>query len=75
MQNAVNMKTVTLPKVKKYCVTICLIDGYYDREYNEPRIKQVDFTVLADDEKSAIEIAKRQDKSHLSVWESYANEI
>lgn len=58
-----------------YEVTLMLIDGYYDHEYNEPRLKPSYFTITADSEELAIKKAKQINTSPLSIWESFATQI
>jgi len=62
----------------KYIVTIVLITGYYwddntGYDLNSPKLKQVDFEVIANSETEAITIAKQKETSGHSIWESYAS--
>lgn len=61
--------------MKKYLVTLVLIVGYYDSEYNEPRLRNIDIEVEAENENKAISKAKDLDQTGFSVWESYAEEL
>lgn len=61
--------------MKKYLVTLVLIVGYYDNEYNEPRLRFSEITVEAATELNAIKQAKDLDRTGFSVWESYCEEI
>lgn len=61
--------------MKKYIVTLVLIVGYYDNEYNEPRLRFNEITIEADTELNAIKQAKDLDQTGFSVWESYCEEI
>jgi hypothetical protein len=62
--------------MKNYEVTLLLIvNPSRDMELSEPETKRVEFNVKANSENEARVKAKTLDKSGLSVWESYANEI
>ncbi len=62
--------------MKKYEVTILLmVNPFRDIDEEAPETKPVTIEVEANDEDEAIEKAKSQEKSNLSVWESYATEI
>lgn len=62
--------------MKKYLVTIVLIIGYYDQEYNEPKLRNVEYEVTANSESEAKTEAKwNLDKSSFSVWEIYTELI
>ncbi len=67
--------------MKAFIVTLSLITGYtWDEklgEYdtNAPKLKTVEYTVNAQNEQTAIAIAKHLDKSAYSIWETYACEL
>jgi hypothetical protein len=62
--------------MKKYNVTILLVvNPSRDVELETPETKQVEFEVMANSEREAIEEAKKLETSSLSVWETYAEEI
>lgn len=65
--------------MKKYIVTIVLVMGYHWDEadgydLNAPKLKEVEFEVLAMSEQRAIDLAKEKETSGHSIWESYASE-
>lgn len=61
--------------MKSYLVTIVLITGYHSELGAEPILRSDEYTVEATDCMSAIEEAKKLDKTQLCVWESYAEEL
>lgn len=61
--------------MKKYLVTLVLIIGYYNGDYDSPCFKYEEYEVNADDEAEAKHIGKQLDESKFSVYESYAMEL
>ena len=55
----------------KYNVTLSLIIGYYDSEYENPKLRDANYEVEADSEKEAIAKAKEIDNTSFSLWEAY----
>lgn len=61
--------------MKTYLVTLALIIGYYDEDYNEPKLYYAEHLVQAHSEDDAKRAARQMDKTSYSVYESYAEEI
>lgn len=61
--------------MKQYNVQLHLIMGYYDEEYNEPKIQIQEYRIEAESEEDAIRKAKQLDRSKLSVYDSQADEV
>ena len=62
--------------MKTFEVTLLLvINAPRDFEATEPQTKRVEYTVEAETEGEARTKAKEMDKSGLSIWESYADEV
>lgn len=63
--------------MKNFTVTLSHIVGYYpaDKDGNsEPKLKLTDVIVSAETEYKAIKKATNEDKTHWSIYESYACE-
>ena len=60
--------------MKNYTVTLVHIVGYRGHLGDDPILKYTESIVYAESEKDAIRKATNDDKTHWSVYESYADE-
>ena len=61
--------------MKKYKVTIQLIIGYYDSEYQSPKLRDAEYIVDAENKFQAEKKAKEMDNTSFSVWEIITEEL
>ncbi|HEV3223903.1 MAG TPA: hypothetical protein VGZ90_13535 [Puia sp.] len=59
--------------MNKFKVVLELIVGYYDENYEEPKLRRQEYEVMATDERDAINQAKQLDKTSFSIWDTYAD--